>query len=111
MLTEMSPQFDPWVLVATAATERGCAELALVLTARGIEHRRVLGASGWELQVPAGSARRAAEELAAYRAENARKVGQRELVIVDSGWPGMLAYLAVLVLVFVGLHSDWLNRD
>jgi membrane associated rhomboid family serine protease len=111
MLTETSSQFDPWVLVATAANERGCAELALVLTARGIEHRRVLGPGGWELHVPAASARRAAEELAAYRAENARKVGRRELVIVDSGWPGMLAYLAVLLLVFVALHGDWLDRD
>ncbi len=111
MLTDTPSQFDPWVVVATAPNERRCAELSLVLTARGLEHRKLAGSGGWQLWVPAASAPQAAAELAAYRAENARRVGQRDLAKVDDGWPGTIAYIATLLFVFVALHVDAFDRD
>lgn len=111
MLTDMPSDFDPWVVVATVADERRLRELSLVLTARGLEHRKLAGSDGWQLWVPAGSAAQATAELAAYQAENARKVGQRDLATVGSGWSGAAAYVVTLLLLFVALHSDWLNRD
>jgi membrane associated rhomboid family serine protease len=107
----MSVEIEPWVAVATLAEERGSAELALVLTARGIEHRRSAVPGGWEVSVPARLAERATAELAAYRAENARRTGRRQLMEVGSGWPGVAAYVATLLVVFLAVHSGALDRD
>src|SRR5690606_42059397 len=54
------------------SAERECADLSLVLTARGIEHRQLGDTRGHLLLVvPASSARAAGEEIAAYRSEHA----------------------------------------
>ena len=75
-----------WIAIATT-DERHSAELALVLTARGIEHQRILGLRGWELWVRAGDAPEAARELTEYRAENARASGSN--ASSTSGGPGL----------------------
>jgi membrane associated rhomboid family serine protease len=111
MLAKMQNQPESWVTVATALDERRAAELALVLTARGIAHQRLHGVSGWELWVPTESAELAASELTQYRVENSRAVGQRRLEEFDGSWPGVATYAAVLLFVFVALHQSLLDLD
>ena len=102
---------EPWVAVASAADERHAAELGLVLTARGIEHRRELGIAGWDLWVPAASEALARTELAQYVSENRRAIGQRRIEEVGDGLPGVLAYVAILIAVFVCVHVSALSLD
>jgi len=107
----MEKQEEPWVAVASTADERHAAELALVLTARGIEHRRELGVIGWDLWVPAPSSGVARAELAQYVSENRRAIGRRRIEEVGDGLPGVLAYVAILVAVFVCVHESPLSLD
>jgi rhomboid protease GluP len=107
----MESHAEPWVAVATAADERQASELGLVLTARGIEHRRDLGIAGWDLSVPAASAALARAELAQYVSENRRAIGQRRIEEVGDGLPGVFAYVAILVAVFVCVQLGALSLD
>jgi len=110
MLAEMGPA-EPWIAVARAANEQRAAELGLVLTARGIEHRRLAGAAGWEIWVPAANAAQATAELDQYVTENQRAIGQRRLEEVSDGWPGVIAYLAVLLAVYLCVRGGALALD
>jgi membrane associated rhomboid family serine protease len=107
----MGNHAEPWVAVASTADERHAAELGLVLTARGIEHRRELGVVGWDLWVPAASSAVARAELAQYVSENRRAVGQRRIEEVGDGLSGVIAYVAILVAVFVCAHESPLSLD
>jgi membrane associated rhomboid family serine protease len=100
----------PWVTVASA-DERRIADLALVLTARGIDHRRGLGLRGWELRVPEVQAAAATAELAQYFEENRRPLGQRRVEHVGGALPGVACYVAILLLVFACLHKNAFNLD
>lgn len=111
MLTESNEPKDPWICVATGLDDARANDLALVLIARGIAHQRQQGAGGWDLWVPLASAEAAAAELTLYRRENARAIGPRRLEELGDGWPGVIVYSAVLLFVFVALHSSWLYRD
>ena len=72
MSERMDVQPEETVIVWRGASERASAELSLVLTARGIDHRRIADTRGlFLLIVPAASARLAADEIAAYSAEHA----------------------------------------
>jgi membrane associated rhomboid family serine protease len=112
MLAEMMNQAEPWIAVATAASEQRAAELGLVLTALGIEHQRQAGGAGWEIWVPAARAGEASGELAQYVDENRRAIGQRSVEEVGGALPGVAAYVAILVAVFACVHAsawylDW----
>jgi membrane associated rhomboid family serine protease len=107
----MNDGSEVWVSVAAAIDERRAAELALVLTARGVAHRSVQAATGWELWVLQRDAALAAAELMQYRLENARPIGQRRLEEVGDGWPGVVAYLAALLGTFVALRESWFGLD
>jgi len=107
----MQSHAEPWVAVATTADERQASELGLVLSARGIEHRRDLGVAGWDLSVPAASETLARAELAQYVAENRRAIGQRRIEEIGDGLPGVLAYVAILVAVFVCVQLSVLSLD
>src|SRR5882672_2789909 len=109
MLAEMDDAAS-WVTVAIA-DERRSGELALVLTARGIDHRRVPGFRGWELGVPAPQAAAATAELAQYLAENSRAVGQRRVEHIGGALPGVAAYVAILLFVFASLHKSVFDLD
>jgi membrane associated rhomboid family serine protease len=100
----------PWVTVAIT-DERLSAELALVLIARGIEHRRVRTFQGWELLVPAQYGTAATVELAQYRAENSRAIGHRTVEHVGGALPGVACYLAILVVVFACLRKNVFDLD
>jgi membrane associated rhomboid family serine protease len=102
---------DSWIRVAAGLDDARANDLALVLIARGIEHQRQRGASGWDLWVPLPSAEAAAAELTLYRRENARAIGPRHLEEFGDGWPGVVVYAGMLLFVFVALHSSWLYLD
>jgi membrane associated rhomboid family serine protease len=104
-------QAEPWVVVASVASEQRAAELGLVLTARGIEHRRQAVIGAWDVHVPASSAKLAATELRQYLTENQRAIGHRRVEEVADGWAGVLAYASVLLLVFVCVRENALSLD
>jgi rhomboid protease GluP len=107
----MDDRGEQWVTVAGGLDEARANELALVLIARGIAQQRRAGREGLELCVPVDSAGAAAAELAQYRRENARRIGARPLQYVARGWPGVAAYVAVLLVVFVAAHESLLGLD
>ena len=107
----MQSQTQEWIVVASAADERRCTELALVLSARGFEHLKSYSLDGWQLSVPAASAASAAAELAAYRRENARLIGQRLLPEVGRGWPAAAAYCVTLMALYVCVRQNALELD
>jgi membrane associated rhomboid family serine protease len=107
----MQSHAEPWVAVATTGDERQASELGLVLSARGIDHRRDLGVAGWDLSVPAASEALARAELAQYLAENRRPIGQRRIEEIGGGMTGVLAYVAILVAVFFCVQLSVLSLD
>jgi membrane associated rhomboid family serine protease len=111
MPLEMESQTEHWAVVATTPDERLCAELALVLTARGFEHQKLRTSEGWQLAVPIAVAGVAAGELAAYRAENSRAVGPRRLEELGFGLPGVVAYCLTLMTVFICVRQNALGLD
>lgn len=101
-----------WVTLARSRDERRNAELALVLEARAIEHRRVRGAHGFELQVPEHEYRRAREEISGYERENsAAPPRPAPAEVLGRGWPGVAVYAAVLMLVAVCAEQAFLGLD
>lgn len=101
-----------WVTLERSSDERHSAELALVLEARAIEHRRVRGAFGVEVQVPEYEYRRARDEIAGYERENARSAHAPQSVeFVGRGWPGVAIYAGLLMFVAVCLEQSVLGLD
>jgi len=103
----------PWVVVFAGRSARQADEAGFVLRAVGIEFVITQLDGAWQLSVPASSAVRASEELAAYRAEHAVQqvravTGIEEL---GSGWPGVAAFVAVVLLVAVAANQDYGGRD
>lgn len=88
-------------------------EGSFVLRAVGIEHTLSRLEGWWQLSVPAPSASRASEELAAYRAEVAAgpRQGALRLPELGTGWPGVAVYAAVLLVVAVAANQDLLGQD
>ncbi|MEO8464630.1 MAG: rhomboid family intramembrane serine protease [Gammaproteobacteria bacterium] len=107
----MDERVEQWVTVAVGLTEARANELALVLIAQGIPHQRQSSSTGLELWVPLDSAAAAAAELGQYRRENARRVGIRPLDLVGFGLPGVAAYVAVLLTVFVAARESLFGLD
>ncbi len=107
----MDERAEQWVTVAVGLNEARANELALVLIARDIPHQRQAGATGLELWVPVDRAAAAAAEIGQYRRENARRVGTRPLDLVGPGWPGVAAYLVVLLTVFVAARESLFGLD
>ncbi|MFS8609418.1 MAG: rhomboid family intramembrane serine protease [Gammaproteobacteria bacterium] len=86
------------VIVATGVSEREYAELSLVLTARGIEHQRLVVPGGWAIAVAAEDRRSAGDEIASYRAEHAAAPAPPPPVARHpDAWYGVAAYAAVLM--------------
>jgi membrane associated rhomboid family serine protease len=102
---------EPWIAIASAPDEPRAADLGLMLTARGIESTRQPGLIGWDIYVPAARAPEARAEIAQYVSENKRAIGQRRVEEVGDGLPGMVAYLAILLVVFFCVHAGVLSLD
>ena len=109
----MTDVAEQWVAVAKGLSEARANELGLVLVARGVPFERRGGSLGWEIWVPLQLAPQAATELALYRHENLREVGARPILEVGDGRPGVIAYAATLVAVYIAVYNlaggrDWL---
>lgn len=96
MVWDLEEQVAVW----RGVSERKCAELSLVLTARGIEHRRVADSRGqFLLLVSAANAPAAAGEIAAYEAEHSAAPSPPPPLRSHPGaWIGVAAYASVLML-------------
>lgn len=104
---------DRWQTLREAPERRDLRPLALVLTARGIDNRIDWQAGGaWRLLVCCEDAAAAARELATYEGENATGPPALAPVLIDGGWWGVAAYLAVIWAVMAAAQSaafgwDW----
>lgn len=109
----MSVEHIPWVVVFVAHSARQTDEAGFVLRAVGIEFVVTQLDGAWQLSVPAATATRASEELAAYRAESARPQARpvAPLEELESGWPGVAAYVAVVLLAAVAANQDYFGQD
>lgn len=109
----MQPNHAELVVVCRGRSERECAELSLVLTARGIAHRRLPGEHGeWLLAVAARDAREAADEVEAYRAEHAAPPPPPPaLGNFPGAWIGVAGYAAVLMLFAILTEQAVLGVD
>jgi membrane associated rhomboid family serine protease len=91
-------------------------ELALVLSAQAIESRIRFDPRGWILSVAADSVAAAELELAAYVAEGPRgTVRVADTSPRGQPWPGIAAYVAIILVVALAAGSlafgvDWLAR-
>jgi membrane associated rhomboid family serine protease len=99
-------------VVLAARDGRQVDEAGFVLRAVGIEHALTQLEGWWQLSVPAASAVRASEELAAYRAEAAAnpRLGTVKLDELEPGWAGVAVYVAVLLVVAVAANQDLLGQ-
>lgn len=102
---------ENWVVLLTADRRR-CAELALVLEARGIASRQAFLGRESTLSVPECDAAAAATELAVYERENrAAAVEPSPIQVIGAGWPGVLVYIAVLMAISICVRQDVLGVD
>lgn len=98
-----------WVVVYETRHRRRCHELALVLASLDIPHFVADGPRNAALLlVPPGHADEAARQIRGYEAEEQHRPAPAPapLVLHGRGITGVLAYTAVLVLVFL-LERDW----
>lgn len=104
---------DAWVVVLVARDQRQADEASFVLGAVGVEHALTRLDGAWQLSVPAASAARASEELAAYRAEIALgpRHGALKLPEIESGWLGVAVYAAVLLVMAMAASQGSLGLD
>ena len=109
----MSVEHLPWVVVFVARSARQTDEAGFVLRAIGIEFVVTQLDGAWQLSVPASSATRASEELAAYRAEHSapRARPASDLEELENGWVGVAAFIAVVLLVAVAANQDYFGQD
>ena len=95
----MTTEEPPWVEVLRAEDKRLILDASLVLLAVKIAHRVDMNAtaSPWSLMVPPQQQARAHQELNEYWLENSKPPPVRtEVPMVDSGWLGVLGFLAVI---------------
>jgi membrane associated rhomboid family serine protease len=89
-----------WICIRRATHRRPLAEASLVLSAVAVEHRIEPHDAEWGLYVPTGAVPRANVELEKYRVENRPKqLPKPRVVIIDSGWVGVIGYLFVIWLL------------
>jgi membrane associated rhomboid family serine protease len=109
----MHADSDSRTVLMTAADRAACAELALVLEAQAIPVSLEPMGSSWVLSVPATYAEQSRRELATYLRENTGRRGTRPPPQrLGRGWPGVVAYIVIIMLVAVlvrqlGFGIDW----
>ncbi len=111
----MGEHAEDWTIVCESPRRWECDEQALVLRALGIPHLIADGPrNATLLLVPAEHASWARDQLGLYAAENRRRPAGSLLSPDRNGWPGVAAYLLVLVVAFlaqgrVAFGVDWLQ--
>jgi len=110
----MHSEAESWVVIGESREQRACAELALVLEARGIASLQEHDGGHWLLRVRAQDAEHAARELKSYRRENVHAPhALAPPETLGSGWFGVASFIAVLLIIAVCVQRlafgiDWL---
>jgi rhomboid protease GluP len=85
-------------------------DAALVLTAMDIAHEVDRSDQGWTLSVEANDEVEAYNQLNLYWRENAPSAEKPvQATVIDSGWPGVLGYLAVIWILPIWQSNSPLN--
>lgn len=95
----MNEQDNTWVEIFRAEDQGQIRDASLVLLAVKVAHRVDMNSSSapWSLMVPPQDRQRAHHELTTYWQENAHPAPvQTKVPYVDSGWLGVLGFLAVI---------------
>lgn len=92
---------EPWLPLREGRERRDLRTFELVLSARGIECRVAYDAGVWRLLVPADDLLEGNRELAAYERENVPVPPPLMPQVIDNGYAGVAAYLAVIWLVMI----------
>ncbi len=93
-------EFEQWVAVFSAPELVRVREVALVLEARALPSRLERHGQAWTVLVPLSLVGESRAEVAAWVSENALPTGgERRLRELGSGWPGVIAWVATLVVI------------
>ena len=90
----------PYRCVHHSSGRSHAAEMALVLTAVGIENFLAQSEDGWQVYVDQEAYGTALAQLALYQQENsAPRIRRPRYTTIDSGWYGVLGYLGIIWLL------------
>lgn len=103
---------ETWLPIREGRERRDLRAFALVLSARGIDHRIDFKESVWRLLVTSEDLMAGLRELGAYERENVSAPALAAPEYIDHGWWGVAGYLAVIWLVMAceavsALGWDW----
>lgn len=104
---------DEWSAVYSAVELVHARDIALVLEARSVPNRLERHGTRWSVIVPDTHFNAAKAEVIAWLAENSNHAGgERRLRVLGNGWPGVVAWISVLIIVSVlstrqHLGFDW----
>lgn len=91
-------EFSEWISVFSAEQLAHAREVALVLEARALPGRLERHGRLWMVFVPMQRLAESRREVSAWRSENALPAGgERPLAAPGRGWPGVVAWIFVLV--------------
>lgn len=104
--------FDDLRIVFESSNRSLCADRALVLTSLQIPHQVVADADAYLLLVPAEDSARASQELRLYDDENPPVIIKPKISLPNhNAIPGVIAYIAVLLLVTWLADASAFARD
>ncbi|MGD2167017.1 MAG: rhomboid family intramembrane serine protease [Gammaproteobacteria bacterium] len=103
---------DEWSAVFSAAELAHARDVVLVLEARSVPNRLERDGSRWVVCVPGSHFDVAKTEVITWLAENSTRAGgERHLRVLGSGWPGVVAWIATLIIVAVLSTRRYLGFD
>lgn len=103
---------DEWSAVFSAAELAHAREVVLVLESRSVPNRLEQNRSRWVVSVPGAHFNTAKSEVIAWLAENSQPTGgERHLRVLGNGWPGVVAWIAILIFVAVAATRQYLGFD
>lgn len=103
---------DEWSAVFSAAELVHARDVVLVLEARAVPNRLERHGSRWTVIVPGAHFGTAKAEVVAWIAENEQPTGgERRLRVLGKGWPGVVAWVAALIIVGVAATRQYLGFD
>ncbi len=103
---------DEWSAVFSAAEILHAREVALVLEARAVPNRLERHGARWIVVVPGAHFSHAKAEVMAWLEENAGpRGGERHLQILGRGWPGVIAWVAIMIAIALTSTRQFLGLD
>jgi membrane associated rhomboid family serine protease len=103
---------DEWSAVYSAAEILHAREVALVLEARAVPNRLERDGARWIVVVPGAHFSAAKAEVIAWLEENAGpRGGERRLRVLGHGWPGVLAWVVIMIAVALTSTRQFLGFD